>query len=283
MKRLLLLLVLILLLACASGGGDAADSGPNGGDTPEDAPTADEAWYQPTAGTTWQWQLSGSLNSGYDAVIYDVDLFETSADLIKDLQTQGRKVICYFSAGSFENWRPDADQFSQDTLGSDLDGWPGERWLDIRSTDVAAVMSQRLDLAVQKGCDGVEPDNVDGYANASGFDLSAADQLAYNRWLAVEAHNRELAIGLKNDLDQIVDLVDDFDFAVNEQCFQYDECDLVAPFIDQGKAVLQAEYRQIYVDDATARESLCQDARTRQFSTLILPLDLDDAFRYSCE
>jgi hypothetical protein len=281
MKRLLLLL-LILLMACASGGDSAGDGNP-GGDTPEDAPTAGDEWYRPLAGTTWQWQLSGSLNSSYDAAIYDVDLFDTSADRIQDLQGQGRKVICYFSAGSLENWRPDTDQFPQDTLGSGLDGWPDERWLDIRSADVAAAISQRLDLAVQKGCDGVEPDNVDGYANDSGFDLSAADQLAYNRMLAGAAHARGLAIGLKNDLDQIADLVDDFDFAVNEQCFQYDECDLLSTFIDQDKAVLQAEYRQLYVDDAAARETLCQDARTRQFSTLILPLDLDDAFRYSCD
>lgn len=42
-------------------------------------------------------------------------------------------------------------------------------------------MQARLDLAVQKGCDGVEPDNVDGYQNNSGFPLTAQDQLAYNR------------------------------------------------------------------------------------------------------
>lgn len=279
----LLLLVLILLVSCASGGGDTAGGGDNGDGTSEDPPPAGEAWYQPSAGTTWQWQLSGSLNSSYDAAIYDVDLFDTSADLIQDLQDQGRKVICYFSAGSLEDWRPDTGQFPQDTLGNGLDGWPDERWLDIRSADVATAMTQRLDLAVQKGCDGVEPDNVDGYANDSGFDLSAADQLAYNRLLATGAHGRGLAIGLKNDLDQIADLVDDFDFAVNEQCFQYDECDLLTPFIDQDKAVLQAEYRQNYVDDTAARASLCQEALARQFSTLILPLDLDDAFRYSCE
>jgi hypothetical protein len=282
MKRSLFLL-LILLLACASGGGDGAGGGDNGGDPPEDAPASTEEWYQPAAGTTWQWQLSGSLNSSYDVAIYDLDLFDTSADQIRDLHTQGRKVICYFSAGSYEAWRTDADQFSEADLGRELDGWPDERWLDIRSADVAAVMTQRLDLAVQKGCDGVEPDNVDGYANDSGFDLGPGDQLAYNRLLASEAHARGLAIGLKNDLDQIVDLVDDFDFAVNEQCFQYDECDLLTPFVDQDKAVLQAEYRQNYVDDAAAREILCQDARRRQFSTLILPLDLDDAFRYSCD
>jgi hypothetical protein len=223
------------------------------------------------------------LNSSYDVAIYDLDLFDTSADQIRDLHTQGRKVICYFSAGSYEAWRTDADQFSEADLGRELDGWPDERWLDIRSADVATVMTQRLDLAVQKGCDGVEPDNVDGYANDSGFDLGPGDQLTYNRLLASEAHARGLAIGLKNDLDQIADLVGDFDFAVNEQCFQYDECDLLAPLIDHGKAVLQVEYRQIYVDDAAARAALCQDAQRREFSTLILPLDLDDAFRYSCD
>jgi hypothetical protein len=278
-----LFLLLIFLLACASGGGDGADDGDNGGGAPEDPTASSEAWYQPAAGTTWQWQLNGSLNSSYDAAIYDVDLFDTSADQIAALQAQNRRVICYFSAGSYEAWRSDADQFSAADLGRELDGWPDERWLDIRSADVADVMTQRLDLAVQKGCDGVEPDNVDGFANDSGFDLSAADQLAYNRLLASEAHTRGLAIGLKNDLDQIVELVDDFDFAVNEQCFQYDECDLLAPFIEQDKAVLQAEYRQLYVDDTAARENLCQDAQGRQFSTLILPLDLDDAFRFSCE
>jgi hypothetical protein len=282
MKQLLLLL-LILILSCASGSGDSAGVDNNSGDTPEDPSTAGEEWYQPAAGATWQWQLSGSLNSSYDAAIYDVDLFDTSADQIVALQARNRKVICYFSAGSYEAWRTDAGRFRAADLGRELDGWPDERWLDIRSADVTAVMTQRLDLALQKGCHGVEPDNVDGYANDSGFDLSAADQLAYNRLLASEAHARGLAIGLKNDLDQIVDLVNDFDFAVNEQCFQYDECDLLAPFIDQGKAVLQAEYRQLYVDDAAARETLCQDAQRRRFSTLILPLDLDDAFRYSCE
>ena len=54
-----------------------------------------------------------------------------------------------------------------------------------------------------KGYDGVEPDNVDRYVNASGFDLDADAQLAFNRFIANEAHARGLSVGLKNDLDQV--------------------------------------------------------------------------------
>lgn len=45
-------------------------------------------------------------------------------------------------------------------------------------------MRRRLDKAVSRGCDGVEPDNVDGYTNHNGLGLTAADQLTYNKWLA---------------------------------------------------------------------------------------------------
>ncbi len=93
-----------------------------------------------------------------------------------------------------------------------------------------------------RAAQGVEPDNVDAYQNSSGFPLDAADQLAFNRWLATEAHERGLSIGLKNDLDQVADLEPDFDWALNEQCYEYAECDLLQPFIDAGKAVFGVEY-----------------------------------------
>jgi len=38
-------------------------------------------------------------------------------------------------------------------------------------------------------------------------------------------------------IEQIPDLVDVFDFAVNEQCVKYDECDVYAPFVRAGKPV----------------------------------------------
>lgn len=275
----------LLLAACGGGdGGSDADSGSGHVMTLPLAPAAvtDGDWYRPAVGVSWQWQLSGTVNDGYDVALYDIDLFDSSEDFIADLQQQGRKVICYFSAGSYEDWRDDESQFSSDDLGDTLDGWPGERWLDIRSQNVQRIMLARLDTAASKGCDGVEPDNMDGYQNDNGVGLSADDQLAYNRFIANAAHQRGLAVALKNDLDQIEALVSYFDFAVNEQCAEYDECDLLTPFIDDGKAVLQAEYAERLVNDSDERDALCTAMADLQFSTLILPLNLDDSFRYDC-
>jgi hypothetical protein len=240
-------------------------------------------WWQPDVSDTWQWQLDGTVNSAYDVDVYDIDMFESSAELIQDLHDSGRKVVCYFSAGSYENWRPDTGAFKEEDLGVAVGGWPGERWIDIRSDNVRAIMKARLDLARQKGCDGVEPDWLDSYLNNTGFPLTADDQLDYNRFLAQEAHSRRLTIALKNDIDQVAELVDAFDFAVNEQCHEYDECDSLEPFINAGKPVFNAEYADDFVNDAAARQALCADARNHDFRTLVLPLDLDDTFRYSCD
>ena len=129
---------------------------------------AASSWYRPTLFTTWQIQLTDTLNTSYAAQLYDFDLFDTPQETIDALHAQGRRVICYFSAGSYENWRDDAVDFPEEALGNDLSGWPGEKWLDIRNATVRTIMTARMDVAVQKGCDGVDPDNVDGYTNNTG-------------------------------------------------------------------------------------------------------------------
>lgn len=275
------------LLACAAP--EAPSAQPNAkvaplrpATAPAAAETAHPTWYRPAVGVSWQWQLKGKPNLSYDVALYDVDLFDTSAATIAKLHAAGRKVICYFSAGSYEGWRPDNGAFAPGVCGKPLDGWPNERWLDIRAANVLTIMLRRLDLAQQKGCDGVEPDNVDGYSNPTGFKLTATDQLAFNRRIANEAHARGLAVGLKNDLDQIPQLVSYVDFAVNEQCFEFSECDALAPFVKAGKPVLHAEYKARYRTDAAARAAMCAAAKARGFSTLVLPLELDDQFRLGC-
>jgi hypothetical protein len=272
--------ILCAVLAGCGGGSSGDDTGDSGTDNPPS--NTDGTWYQPESGASWQIQLQGNPNTGYDVSLYDLDLFDTPGSTLDDLHAAGRRVLCYFSGGSYESWRIDANQFVSDDLGQELDGWPGERWLDIRSESVRSIMLDRLDLAVSQGCDGVDVDNMDGYTHSSGFDLTANDQLDYNRLIAEAAHQRGLAIALKNDLDQITELVDLYDMAVNEQCYQYDNCDLLAPFIDQGKPVLQIEYEMRYVNDTATRNALCAQSATDQFSTLVLPLELDDSYRYSC-
>ena len=51
-----------------------------------------------------------------------------------------------------------------------------------------------------------------------------------------------MAVVLKADLGQTRELVGDFDMAVNEQCFQNDECDTLLPFVRAGKPVFEVEY-----------------------------------------
>ena len=248
-------------------------------DATEEATQEANVIWQPAPGITWQWQLTEEVNTSYDVDVYDIDLFDTPQDVIDVLHAKGRIVICYFSAGTYEDWRSDADEFPEVVLGEALDEWPGERWLDIRQLDaLQPIMIARLELAVEKDCDGVEPDNVDAYTNNSGFSLKANDQLAYNRWLASTAHELGLSIGLKNDLNQIEDLVDDFDWALNEQCFQYDECELLLPFIEAGKAVFGVEYRE----EGLKQAAYCPVANEYEFSWLTKTYDLGNMLPNSC-
>jgi hypothetical protein len=276
----LIVTLVLALAACADDDGSVASDGSVIDALPETDTKGPfpELWV-PSPGTTWQWQLTGTIDTSIDAEAYDIDLFDAPQATIDTLHAAGRKVICYFSAGSHEDWRPDQAQFPAAALGMELDGWPGEHWLDVRSPEVRTLMQARLDLAVSKGCDAVEPDNVDGYAigmAGTGFDLSAADQLDYNQFLASEAHLRQLSIGLKNDLEQIPELVGSFDFHVDEECFSYGECADLTPFIQAGKAVFHAEY----VAEGQAG-AVCAVTQPLGLSTIIKKLELD-AFRVAC-
>ena len=272
MKFIFIFFILLFSMGCGGSSSSTSEGG-----------TTNSTWYTPTLGTSWQWQLSGVINTSYPVKLYDVDLFDTSTATINELHNQGKKVICYFSAGSYEDWREDKASFNSAVLGNTLDGWVGEKWLDISSSQLEPIMKSRLDLAVRKQCDGVEPDNVDGYTNNTGFALSSQDQLNYNKFLANEAHARNLSIGLKNDLDQIQELESYFDFSVNEQCHEFNECSSLAPFINHDKAVFNAEYKAVFVNNtANQRDLMCANALSEKFQTLVLPLNLDDSFRFSC-
>ena len=251
-----------------------ATSRPAPGD-PAPPPATPGGIWLPAPDTTWQWQLTTPVDQSVDAAMFDIDLFDNSAGVVAALHARGRRVVCYMSAGSVEPGRPDTGAFPAAIIGQPLDGWPDERWLDIRRLDLLGpILERRLDLCKAKGFDGVEPDNVDAYANESGFPLTGADQLRFNRFLAAAAHARRLSIGLKNDLEQAEALEPDFDWALNEQCHQYDECDLLAPFTRAGKAVFVAEYG---LDVA----SFCPQARAAGLMAMRKRLALD-AWREPC-
>jgi hypothetical protein len=264
--RLLALVVSTVLVVGGLAGGARAGTLPD--------PVACDGCYAPDLQTSWQWQLQGSVDTSVDVQMYDIDGFEARANLVTQLHDDGRKVVCYLSAGSWENFRLDAADFPDSVLGRS-NGWPGERWLDIRKLRVLRpIMQARLDMCQAKGFDAVEFDNVDGYQNNTGFPLTGAEQLRYDVFLANQAHLRGMSAVLKNDLGQVRTLLPYFDFALNEQCFQYHECDKLTPFVDAGKAVFGVEY---HLDSA----DFCPDANTMNFNFLKKKLSLR-AWRVAC-
>jgi hypothetical protein len=256
-------------------GAAACSAAPKSGST--GAATAKVSWWKPKASASlkWQIQFTGTLDLSTGASVYDLDGDGTSKAQVAALHKKGTKVICYVSGGSYEDWRADAKKFPAAVLGKGLDGWPGEKWLDVRRWDVLGpIMRARFESCRAKGFDAVDPDNLDGYANDNGLGLTAGDQLTYNKRLAALAHGLGMGVGLKNDLDQVAQLVSSFDFSVNEQCAYYKECSMLTPFVKQGKPVFEIEYE-------VATGTFCPQSRKLGFSAIRKRLALD-AWRQTC-
>jgi hypothetical protein len=199
------------------------------------------------------------------------------------LHAQGKKVICYVDVGVFESYRPDASAFPAAIRGKKDSHWEGSFWVDVRRLDVLLpIMKARFQTCRDKGFDAIEPDEVDGYSNDSGFPLTAADQLTYNRAIADLAHSLGLSVGLKGDIDQAGDLWPSFDWTLNEQCFEFDECDLLSTsFVAHGKAVFEVEYDDPFSGHHADPATFCARANAANFNTMKMPLDLDGG-RWPC-
>ena len=230
----------------------------------------------------WDWQIGRVAplqRMGARAVdLYDIDGFLTTRAEVRALHTTWQastlphpRAACYLDL-AWEDYRPDGtpspNGFPAAALGRVYFGFPQERWVDMRR--VAAVMQvfdARIAMCARKGFDAVEPDNINGWENNTGFPLTKADQLRYNRWIARTVHKAGMAVALKNDSRQAKQLVGNFDFAVVEECFQYAECDLYRPFIEAGKAVFETEYE-------LPTSKFCSQAQELGFASIRKGLEL---------
>ena len=263
-------------------------------------PIVEGAWKRPTVNASWTWQLQGPLVTKYEVDWYVIDMFAALVPgVMERLRADGRSVLCYFSAGTFEPWRPDAHLFDEDALGPPHVGFPDELWLDPADPAIMRIMANRMDMAVRIGCDGVELDNVDAFVHETGEPVTRDSQLRFVRILANEAHERNLTIALKNSVELIAEVEPWFDLAINEQCFEYPvpatdalgrptgetvpECVYYEPMTRAGKPVFGAEYRAELVADPAERERMCVAARAMNMRTLVLPRALDGSFRYGCD
>ncbi|MFN8216190.1 MAG: endo alpha-1,4 polygalactosaminidase [Solirubrobacterales bacterium] len=227
-------------------------------------------WHPPASTRPWQWQLQGEIDTSVPACVYDVDGFETSGRTVAELHRKHVKVICYLDVGSWESYRPDRAEFPRSVIGRKYEGFPDERWLDVSRFHLfAKPLEQRFEMCARKGFDAVEPDNIQGWEpeNKTGFKITRADQLRFNRWVARQVHGRGMSVALKNDGRQARQLLPQFDFAVVEECFQYDECGYYRPFIRANKAVFETEYEQ-------QPKQYCKAALALGFSSIRKSYDL---------
>jgi hypothetical protein len=255
--------------SASAGAGASADAGP----TVDTGVTSTSMPAFP-ADVTWQYQLVGQVDPELDARLFVIDLFNVSSTLIERLHEQGKLAVAYLSAGTLENFRDDADLFPDAAVGSVFEAYPNESWLDVRDPGVRTRMAERLDVARDKGFDGVVPTNLTAYQHESGFDLSAADQADYTIWLSAQAHARGLHVGMAGDYGQLPALVASFDWAVDFGCIARNNCARLAPFSAQGKPVLD-------VETEGDPSEVCGRARTAGVNVIIKRPELG-AYRVTC-
>lgn len=228
--------------------------------------------------------------------VYSIDGEMNPAETVAHLHGMGKKVICYIDAGVYETYRRDAYKFQALTpqiWGKPDKGWANSYWLDIRRiSELEPIMKARMKMCKDKGFDAIEPDEIDGWENDTGFAITYQDQLNYNKALARWAHELGMSIGQKGDIIQTRDLVNDFDWTLNEECFQYHECtnpydptlDRHFPglqlYVQQNKAVFIAEYKD-FTDTRWA--NICATSTNRRFNTTRFRLGLpNNAGRLPC-
>ena len=196
----------------------------------------------------WDWQLTEPLDLTVRVSVLVTDMDMVTPEQIAELKARDIRPICYVSVGSREDYRDDASAFPSQVEGKPLGEWPEEVYVDIRSPKVMDIMKARMDRCASMGFVGIEPDNIDIFENDSGFDISKADSLAYVGALADYAHSLGLVIAQKNAPELVPDLVGKMDFLLVEECFKYDFCEEVQPYLDAGKDVLAVEYTDAPLD-----------------------------------
>ncbi|TDW95503.1 hypothetical protein EV137_2845 [Kribbella pratensis] len=201
---------------------------------------ADAAVMLPPAHAKFDYQIGGAYTppAGVQVVTRD----RTAAP------ASGLYNICYVNAfqvqpGEQGQW--DSDLLLRDAKGNLVidEDW-GEPLLDLRTADkrnrIAAKVNSWIDGCATKGYKAIEPDNYDSYTRSKNL-LTAGQAKAYLTLLATHAHSKSLAIGQKNTVELAGQRTSvGLDFAVAEECGQYDECgDYVDAF---GNNVIVIEY-----------------------------------------
>ncbi|SCK17972.1 Uncharacterized conserved protein [Streptomyces sp. LamerLS-316] len=226
-----------VLMGCS-----VAEGAPGGGGSGQPTQAADV--LLPTAGMEFDYQIGGGYTppDGVRAVSRDRE----------DEPAPGLYNVCYVNA--FQT-QPGALSWWQDThpglLLRDDDGELiiDEGWDEVlldtstaaRRTELAEIVGGWIDGCAESGFQAVEPDNLDSFERSQGR-LTQEHNAAFAETLAARAHADGLAIGQKNTTD-LLDRHDGigFDFAVTEECAQFDECGAYADAYDDRVFAIEYE------------------------------------------
>jgi hypothetical protein len=201
--------------------------------------TADAAVTLPPTHAKFDYQIGGAYTPPAGVQVVTRDRTASPA--------AGLYNICYVNAfqvqpGEQSQW--DSDLLLRDAAGNLVidEDW-GEPLLDIRGAKaarVAAKVNGWIDGCATKGYQAIEPDNYDSYERSKSL-ITTTQARTYLKLLADHAHTKSLAIAQKNTVDLAGYRTSvGLDFAVAEECGQYDECgDYVAAF---GNNVIVIEY-----------------------------------------
>ncbi len=229
----------------------------------------------PAVSASFDWQLDDvTTDNTFAATVIDVDAFSTTAATVQHFKDQGKIVIAYLSVGSAETFRDDYNDFPSQVLGTIYEGFEDEKWLDITNIDaIAPILRARFDMIANKGFDGIEPDNINGYQNNTGFNLTETDAINFSRWLINEAHIRGLHIGQKNAEEIIPTMVTDYDWLLFEDAYSENFETTAQPYITANKAVFMTEYKD-QMTETTFLNTVCPDALSNSYTAILKDRDL---------
>lgn len=214
----------------------------------------------------WDWQLTAPYDLTVDVELLILDLEDTSPEQVQALKARGVDPYCYISIGTWEPYREDAARFPAHVLGKTVGDWPDEKYVDMADrTHVWPLMKARIDACAAKGFMGVEPDNMGAHNNDTGFAFTSSDAVAYFKEMANHAHGLGLKILQKNADEIVPQLVGLFEGMLVEECFHYDFCEEVLPYIQAGKPVLAVEY----IENGGDWSAYCHAAKAQGFHLLL--------------
>ncbi|MEU0126497.1 endo alpha-1,4 polygalactosaminidase [Streptomyces sp. NPDC006289] len=234
-------------LACVLGAGVLAgctptDQRPAGATSERGAESARPV--EPTAGMAFDYQIGGGYRPSSEVEAVSRDREDEPAD--------GLYNVCYVNAfqtqpGELKWWEDNHPGL----LLRDRDGEPviDEGWDEVlldtstadRRTRLAEIVGGWIDGCADSGFQAVEPDNLDSFERSHG-ELTKAHNAAFAEMLARRAHDAGLAIGQKNTTDLLPEHEKiGFDFAVTEECAQFDECGAYADAYDDRVFAIEYE------------------------------------------